>query len=212
MKKIFKIFAVTICMFNTSTYAADFPKFGYVKNTNGAPIEYVNIGIPGVSNGCSTQSDENGYWRIDDCANLPSNPQLQMSFVEYTTKTIPLSEYTNGTTIELETANYFLEEHTVTACKPNNPDHPGATELIFVKDDKNNDATNNQQNGECYPTECDTSRYELKGQPGTNTARCEEKECDVKNGTGEWTGNKNAYKCTPKSCNEGYKKNDDGSA
>ena len=202
MKKIFKIFAVTICMFNTSTYAADFPKFGYVKETDGDPIELATIGIPGASNGerdCSTLSDENGYWRIDDCANLPSNPQLQMSIMGYATETIPLSEYTNSTTTVLSEGQ-VLEGVTIEGCPTTSEEHPGATDLGRADD------------GECYPTECDTSRYELKGQPGTNTARCEEKECDVKNGTGEWTGSKNAYKCTPKSCNEGYKKNDDGSA
>lgn len=61
--------------------------------------------------------------------------------------------------------------------------------------------------GECYPSECITPRWEL--QSTGKKAKCVEQSCKFEHGTGEWVANGDTWQCQLRDCDKNYKENDD---
>lgn len=149
------------------------------------------IGAPVLIDGTNTgaTADLDGNFTLP---NVPANASLKIAYMGCTDKILPAKN--NMGTITLDCGEQ-LDEVVVVAC---------------AGDKANGIRKKENIEGECYPTECVTPRWELSG-TGKN-AKCVEQKCQFENGTGEWVADGDNWTCQLKSCDtaKGYKKNADG--
>lgn len=150
------------------------------------PATGATVLIDGTATG--TTADLDGDFKLP---NVPANASLKIEYVGCTDKILPAKN--NMGTITLDCGKQ-LDEVVVVAC---------------AGDKANGIRKKENIEGECYPTECVTPRWELSG-TGKN-AKCVEQKCQFENGTGEWVADGDNWICQLKSCDtaKGYKKNDD---
>lgn len=116
---------------------------------------------------------------------------------------------------ELQIKKQFINEYVRKKC--NNSTEPTAisdakevTVTICNPDTKNGITEKKDYGGVCAPTKCLTPRWELSG--NDKRAKCVEQKCEFKHGTGEWTVDGDTWKCTLKTCKNGYDKNENDNA
>ena len=159
-----------------------------------------------------TATDTNGYFEIK---NFPSDARLQISYMGFTTQTFTIDEWNNKnneTTLQEDT--HSLENVIVTSCKTTYPDYPGGIKFHHADaqglcgNDTDNDCEKapNGEDPKCVPTQCDEPRYKIQNE-NTLKATCVEQSCEIKNGTGKWTGMAKNWQCTIDTCKSGYKPN-----
>ena len=181
MKKLLTIFSI-LSITTLPTMAANVS--GTVLDENNQPFGYVAVAIPGTTTGTTTDAD--GKFELK---NVPDNATLEIKYVGYKTQTV-----SPGTNLEIkmEADTITAEEVTVIGCSPDTKNGIKAKALI---------------DGECYPSACVEPRWRLLG-TDKNT-KCVEQKCKIDNGTGEWTVDGDTWKCTLKTCKNGYDKNKD---
>lgn len=150
------------------------------------PAISATVLIDGTTTGATADLDGNFT-----LPNVPANASLKIEYVGCTDEILPAKN--NMGTITLDCGEQ-LDEVVVVAC---------------AGDKANGIRKKENIEGECYPTECVTPRWELSG-TGKN-AKCVEQKCQFENGTGEWVADGDNWICQLKSCDtaKGYKKNDD---
>ena len=158
---------------------------GTIIDENNQPLGYATVAIPDTTTGTTTDAD--GKFELK---NVPANATLEIRYVGYKTQTV--SPDTN-LEIKMDTDTITAEEVTVIGCSP---------------DTKNGIKARERIDGKCYPSACVEPRWTLSG-TDKNT-KCVEQECKIDNGTGEWTADGDTWKCTLKTCKNGYNENDAG--
>ena len=158
---------------------------GTVLNENNQPFGYVAVAIPDTTTGTTT--DAKGKFNL---TNVPANATLEIRYVGYKTQTVSPGTNLN---IKMEVENTKIDEVTVTGCSP---------------DTKKGITAKKHIDGECYPSACAEPNWTLSGRD--KEAKCVKQECKFEHGTGEWMKKGDTWKCTLKTCKNGYDKNDAG--
>lgn len=157
---------------------------GTVLDEENQPLFRATVAIPGTTTGTTTNED--GKFELK---NVPANATLEIRYVGYKPQgIIPKQKIT----IKMTPSTTTLSEFKFIECKPDTEKGITAKKLI---------------DGKCYPSACAEPDWTLSGIE--KEAKCIKQECDIKNGTGEWTADGDTWKCTVKSCDKNYKENSD---
>lgn len=158
---------------------------GTVLDENQQPLIGASIIITNTTTGVAT--DNNGKFELKK---VPTDAKLEISFLGYKDQTVSPGTNLN---IKMEVEDTKMEEAVIVAC---GADKANGIKSKTMIDDK------------CYPSACVEPRWTLSG-TDKNT-KCVEQKCKIDNGTGEWTADGDTWKCTLKTCKNGYDKNDAG--